>query len=66
MWKVKSHLDVIEIDQDFDNRDSAELEMRCMADELAELLGAHVFHDSIGLSTVWDEDDHVCFWLSEE
>ena len=65
MWRIRSHLE-LECHQEFETRDDALIEMHRMADDLADCMGDNVFHDDIGLSTVWDDetDDYVCYWLT--
>lgn len=70
MWKINSHLDCTETQQEFETHEDALIEMHRMAEELADLSGACVFHDSIGLSTVYDEadeeDNYICFWITDQ
>ena len=67
MWKVKSHLECAENYDTFETGSDAEIELHRLADDYAELMGAHVFHDDIGLSTVWDDDgEYICFWLAKD
>lgn len=67
MWKIYSHLN-IECHQEFETQDDALIEMHRMSEELANEMGDDVFHDPIGLSTVWDDenDEYWCFWISQE
>lgn len=62
MWKIKSHLE-LDCHQEFETREDALIEMHRIADDLADDMGANVFHDGIGLSTVYDEESHICYWI---
>ena len=71
MWRIQSHIDCAEMDQEFETREDARIEMHRVAEELADELGAHLTEYPPGLTTVWSSDEdgegdnYVCFWVSE-